>query len=188
MAIKEAVTKQLRSLSQFERVLAIVCVVIPFILLAVDAGSDRDSISAYYDIDRAHWFYVPLTAAAMMFLVNGLVRSEHTYNVFLGATLAGVLMFNHDVWTEAHAFFAVLFFVGNAVAVLISDTPRSFKIGFGVVGVLVLGAWYLFDSFTLFWAESLSLWVIAGHFLADSIEWRWFRYYNAAGRPPAAAA
>lgn len=172
MEIKESLSRGLSHLTRFERVLAAVCGLIPLVLLWADSFAGRNSISAYFDMEENQWFYFPLTVAAMLFVVNGIVRKKHIYNVVLGGALAGVILFNHDDFTVVHAVFAVAFFAGNALVIfLFSDPPRVFKILFGTLIALVMAVYFLVDWVTLFWAESGSLLIIAGHFIADSVKW-----------------
>ena len=155
----------------FERVLAGVLVLTPLALWLANWRKLENSISAFYDITNNHWFYVPLTMAVMLFVINGVIREKHVYNTLLGVMLLGVLMFNHDDFSWIHAIFATAFFVGNVLVIIFfSKTERWIKIGFVGAIAVAMGAYYLFDSFTLFWAESLSLAAIAGHYILDSFE------------------
>ncbi len=153
-----------------ERILAIVCLIIPVLLFSFDDGPIRDSISAYYDMDENQIFYFPLTVAAMLFVVNGVVKKKQVYNTFLGGMLAGVILFNHDDVSLLHAAFAVAFFGGNAVVILLfsSKKERWFK-ALLVAGIaLSMLGYFVFDWFTLFWAEWLSFAIIALHYLLES--------------------
>lgn len=167
--------------AKLERVLAAVCVTTPFLLWWIDSGPLRNSISAYYEMEESQFFYVPLTVAAMLFVVNGVIKEQHIYNTFLGGFLAGVLLFDHSDFTAVHAVFASLFFAGNAFVILaFSRTERWLKMTFIAAIVLSVGGYFLFDSFTLFWAETLSLAAIAAHYILDSLkDRRNFRYQAA---------
>lgn len=77
-------------LVRFESMLALILAVVPIALRIAD---DRGSISAYHDMSDPRWFFVPLTAASMMLITNGLVRSDkHGYNTALGVLLLGVVL------------------------------------------------------------------------------------------------
>lgn len=168
--------------AKLERVLAVFCLFIPLLLIAFDSWSIRESISDYYDIGQNQVFYVPLTIAAMLFIVNGTVKEQHRYNTYLGVALAAVLLFNQDDARWVHVASAVAFFAGNAAVIYFFSrgTPRRFKRFFlaGIAGAM--GAFLVFDSFTLFWAEWLSFALIAGHYILDSME---NVRYQAAPRP-----
>lgn len=159
-----------KRLAKLERVLAAVCILIPAFLIGLDNGPIRNSISAYYNMEESQIFYFPLTVAAMLFVVNGVVKHQRAYNTILGLMLAGVILFNHDDASVLHGAFAIAFFGGNAVVIVLfsSKKERWFK-GLLVVGIVLsmLGC-FLFDWFTLFWAEWLSFAIIALHYLLES--------------------
>lgn len=156
--------------ARLERVLAAVCLVIPALLMGFDDGPIRDSISAYYDMEENQVFYFSLTVAAMLFIVNGVVKEKRAYNTVLGIMLAGLILFNHEDASLLHASFAAAFFVGNAVVILVysSKKERWFKaILVAVIALSMLG-YFVFAWFTLFWAEWLSFSIIALHYILES--------------------
>ncbi|MDH5604429.1 MAG: hypothetical protein OEY51_10825, partial [Cyclobacteriaceae bacterium] len=84
------------SISRFarlERNLAALCLFTPAILIALDDEPVRGSISAYYDMPHYQVYHVIFTMAAMLFVVNGVVKERHWYNTILGILLALVLLF-----------------------------------------------------------------------------------------------
>jgi hypothetical protein len=174
LAPAAARTKQaIQDLTQFaklERVLAGICALTPLMLIAAGPAPIRESISAYYNIAQNQWFYVPLTMAAMLFVVNGVVKNKQLYNTYLGAMLGGVLLFNHTDHSVLHIIFAAAFFVGNALVILLfsSVKDREFKIALVAFIGLALVGWYIFDWFTLFVAEWVSLAIIAIHYIIES--------------------
>lgn len=188
--IQRTTSKAFEGVARFaklERVLAFLCLLIPGLLILFDGGSVRDSISAYYDMEENQIFYFPLTVAAMLFIVNGVLKERHGYNIFLGLMLAGVILFNHDDFRVPHLISAVAFFGGNAGVILLFSRGylRRFKVIF-IAGILAsLGALVLFDGFTLFWAEWLSFAIIAIHYILASLE-RAYWYQVAPGRGEAA--
>ena len=169
----QVVTKTIKGAAGFaklERVLAGVCLFVPAFLIWADDGAIRGSISAYHDMTQAQVFYFPLTMAVMLFVVNGVVKQKRSYNTVLGIMLAGVILFNHEAFTILHGIFAVAFFGGNAVVILVfsSKKERWFK-GMLVGGIVLSGlAYFLFESFTLFWAEWVSFAIIALHYILES--------------------
>lgn len=165
----------LTRLATLEQILASICVLIPAGLLLF-SGEVRDSISAYYDMNNSEWFYVPITTAALLFVVNGVVKRAHPYNWMLGLALLLVLLFDHENATSSiHYVGAVLFFAGNAIVMLLfADTDLERRLRWPLVGVITAAmlAWGVFDWFTLFFAEWLSLSVIALHFFINSAQGR----------------
>ncbi len=165
-----------------EVALAAACMLTPLLLWIFyrDPNTGRrvlkDSISDYYDIDAGAAFYIPLTVAAMLFVVNGVIKKAHHYNWILGAMLLGVLAFNHDDFDLLHMLFAGSFFLGNALVIWILAAPellprrwwRYFRTGIlAVIGVAVF-LWWPLDVYSLFWAEALSLLAIGFHFILDA--------------------
>lgn len=174
--------EDLKHYAKLERVLALICAASPLLMLFFDAFSFRDSISAYYSMKQNQIFYVPLTAAAMLFLVNGFVKQKHWYNAWLGVLLAGVILFNLQDWTWLHTVFAFAFFLGNAavIAFYSKNVPVGIRRIF-IVGVLLVLAGWAFRLYSLFWAEWISLLFIAGHYILDASD-RPDRPYRAAER------
>ena len=159
--------RALANLVKFEVVVTVVCFFIPIIVLYGDGWHLRDSISAYYAMTKAQFFYFPLTVAAMLFIVNGVVKEKHWYNVGLGLTLAGLIFFNHSL---IHNVNAGAFFLGNTIVFMIF-TPRKelwFKILLAFAVIVGLAGHFVFHWYSLFIAESLSLWVIAAHFILEA--------------------
>lgn len=174
--------------ASLERVLASLLAFTPLALLALeDPGSNFNSISAYYAMSENQVFYVPLTIAAMLFIVNGVLKREHNYNIILGVALAGLLLFNQDDWTPLHSFFAISFFAGSAAVVLLFSpgTWRRFKIAFALLVGLVLVSYFL-GWITFFQAEWLALIAIAVHFVFAS--WKLWGYTIPKRRPLASIA
>jgi hypothetical protein len=156
--------------AKLERVLATVCLLIPVLLIWFDNGNIRPSISEYYNMVKDQVFYFPLTVAAMLFVVNGVVKEKHVYNTILGAMLAGVILFNCHDTPVLHFAFASVFFGGNGVVILVysSRKERWFK---AIMVALILGAMlgcFAFHWFSLFWAEWISFAIIALHYMLES--------------------
>ena len=171
---------ELRRFAWLEEVLGALLILTPAVLIWVDSGPDevRDSISAYYNVGTPQAFYVPLTVGAMLFFANGIVRRAHVYNMLLGLALLGVILFDHEGATSTlHTIFAVAFFGGNVVVMAFFSTRKSrrLKIAFAVGILVTLALWKFAHWFTLFWAEWVSLAVIAIHFVLDSVEWSTYR-------------
>ena len=72
---------------ELERVLAMVCLLIPLVLIVFDGGTIRKSISDYYNMDANQVFCFSLTVASMLFFMNGVVHKRHWSNWVLGLLL-----------------------------------------------------------------------------------------------------
>jgi len=169
--------RELRGLLRLEWFLAGFCVLMPLTMIIADVGwpfadwsllswPNRPSISAYYDMIENQWFYFPMTVAAMLFIVNGAVKQQHWYNLALGLAVCGVILFNQDDARLLHFVSAVAFFAGNVVVMAFCSQGRTwwFKGTFivGIVGAMI--GWQL-GWLSLFWAEWVSLTIIAVHYI-----------------------
>lgn len=181
-----------------ERALAIALVASPLIMAVFDwTTSDRPfgfraSISDYYTMkDPAMGaqpaFYVPLTVAAMLFFVNGVIREGHGFNAFFGVLLAMVVIFNKDGFGWVHFPAAGGFYLGNAYMVWRSKDPEGSrkKLILGLGGG-VLAYWAVFGSTVstaLFWAEWFGLALIGIHFVFDASEPTAYQAPRSEGEP-----
>lgn len=165
--IQKGAVKFSRKFLRFERCVAVVCCAIPILLPLIDHKAPRETISAYYDMKDAQWFYFLLTVAAMLFLVNAVVREKHWFNYVLGLALAVVILFNCDKWYDTHTTAATVFFAGGALQYLFDWKKED--VTFYIIGAVIIAAallgWKLLGLYALFVAESVALWVIAVDFL-----------------------
>jgi hypothetical protein len=166
----------IRNFVQLERVLAAILVFTPLLLMRVDnaPGGIRGSISAYHDVVVPAAFYVPLTLAAMLFVVNGVLKEGHWYNWVVGAFLALLVVFDHDGATKyPHFVGAIGFFVGNVVVMIwFSKNKPPALIGALVASIAgSIALWLVTDWFTLFWAEWVSLTIVATHYVLDTLSY-----------------
>lgn len=171
----------IRNFVQLERVLAAILVLTPLVLLIVDdsVGGIRGSISSYHDVLAPEAFYVPLTVAAMLFVVNGVLKEGHWYNWVVGALLALLVVFDHDGASRyLHFIGAVGFFVGNVAVMVWFSKHKPRRLIAALVGTIVvsIALWLLTDWFTLFWAEWVSLSIVATHYILDTIPDRYLGY------------
>ncbi len=158
-----------------ERIIAIILLFFPFLLIAVNGWptEGKESISAYYlmnDPKNLWAFYFPLTIAAFMFIVNGVIKRSF-YNIYLGVMLSGVILFNHVDFKIVHPVFAILFFVGNFIVVLIVKTgffekpTAEFFLDGALILIAVLSAiLFGFQMINLFYLEWISFAMITVHF------------------------
>lgn len=159
-----------------ERVIALILIVFPVLLIVMDVvpNDTKDAISDYYKMNNPNnlWaFYVPLTIAAFMFIVNGVVKRKSLYNIYLGVALTGVILFNQDDFGIIHQIFAYSFFIGNFLVIKFAKTgvfktPRAefiFDLSLVVSAALSL-VLLLTGVINLFVLEWISLAVISTHY------------------------
>lgn len=164
-----ATIDRVKKFARLERILAFVCMTAPALMIIGDNQTVRDSISAYYDMTKNVLFYVPLSVAFMLFVVNGIIKEKHAYNTCLGIALAGLVLFDHDHYALIHFTCAGAFFIGNAVVMVIYTSKNEFwfKAILAALIVVALAAWGL-GLITLFWAEWVSLGIIGWHYILES--------------------
>lgn len=153
------------------------CVAAPLGLIAADNWTVRSSISSYYNMSQAYAFYVPLTIAAMLFLVNGVVKQGHWHNRVLGLSLFGIILLNHQEFVLLHRIAVIIFFGGSVIVMLSARASRAIKLGISGVAILSFLILVLLDSIEnwLFWAEWVALAIIATHFIFTSATWDGYR-------------
>jgi len=173
--LKKRVTNLRKGIVEFaklERILAIVCIFIPLILIIVDQGTMRESISNYAYMNDNHVYGFLLTLAAMMFIVNGTIKDKKWYNVVLGIALTGIVLFPHLDFKIAHYVFATIFFLGSVIVISYYTSKKQFWIACGIAIVIVLSllAHFWFHLFSLFVAEWIALGIIGIHYILESFK------------------
>jgi hypothetical protein len=181
--IKSKLNDGLTTFKWFERTIATVCIAIPFFLwVADDQEQFRSSISKYVNMPRSYIFGMLLCAAAMLFIFNGAVyfRKEDDYNinshgkwynVVLGVSLLGVILFRYDEWGILHNILAGIFFLGSALVIGIFHQKKDRKISITLAAITFICIALAFippKPISIFWGEWLSFSVIAVHFILES--------------------
>ncbi len=180
--IQRGLRDPLKTFRAFEITIAAICMTIPLLLKLADwqyAGF-RDSISAYVDMPSRQIFGMLLCIPSMLFIFNGAVyfRNESRfglkkggkwYNIALGFSLLGVILFHYVNQKYFHFAFAILFFVGNALVIAIYHKKKhrwiSLFLALLTVTFLVLG---FTKQISLLAGEWLSLAVIGIHFILET--------------------
>lgn len=122
------IQKDLMAFAKLERIIAGICILIPLFLITADNGVVRISISDYVYMLNSQVFGLLFGVAAMLFIVNGVIyiktsglreckKQGKWYNIVLGVSLLGVVLFPHLEFPLIHYFFAIIFFAGSAVVI-----------------------------------------------------------------------
>lgn len=208
MQTGEETIKKVNHFAKLERCIAAVLVFTPAILYLADLGyrtEFRDSISNYFFMCESHWFGSLIALAGALFIFNGAqhmsvqylgdqyisLNSDKTwkdiesrfgkgYNIVFGVALLGLLYFDHINHKIVHYIFAVLFFVGCALAMILTKETKLKRFGdiLGVLTLFSLGVHFVLEYFseegqnpyTLLFAEWAGLILIAIYFIAESIQ------------------
>ena len=190
--LKAELDDTFRSFRIFQVIIASICISLPALLVWADHNKPnastmpfRESISAYVHIERSYIFGMLMCMAAMLFIVNGVVyfknqdtrlKLESTgkwYNMILGISLLGVILFVHDELRTLHIIFATIFFLGNAVVTGIfhHGVRKRLSLTLALLTVAAFAIHLIDDSLiTMFWAEWFSLVVIAIHLILQGIK------------------
>lgn len=149
---------------------AVVFLTIPLILYLVN-GSLLKSISAYAYYTPMT-FALSLTLAGALFLYDGWVDRRRWYNIGIGISLFGVVLFPHIDYFIIHYIFATLFFISSVFTMIYfsSGRERFIKI---IVGSLILFGMcgcFIFNWYSIFWGEWIGMIPISIHFILESLE------------------
>ncbi|MFN8340276.1 MAG: hypothetical protein U0V64_01305 [Cyclobacteriaceae bacterium] len=145
----------------------------------------RESISDYVRMNNAQSFGMLLTIASMLFIFNGAVYAHKTgltgikrhgqwYNILLGLFLLCVVLFpvSNEHLKFFHYLFAISFYAGSGIIIIFLNDRQHRKLSYFIV-ILMAAGFVLFSfhvgPFTLFWAETIGLWVIGMHYILESL-------------------
>lgn len=190
--------KKVNHVAKLERFIAAILIFTPLILYLADLKCRtifRESISNYFFMLDNYWFGSLMTLASALFIFNGaqhmyiqqtgderLIKAESRfgkgYNFIFGIALLGVLYFDHIKYVWLHYIFAIIFFMGCALAMLLAKQTELKLKGeiLGTLTLLSLGIHFLLEycillddnPFTLLWAEWIGLFFIAIYFILES--------------------
>ncbi len=193
----ETTYEKVSYIAKVERFIGVILTFTPIILYLRDFSFHRefrDSISNYAYMCDSYWFGSLLALAGALFIFNGAQhmgvqkdtylatiesRFGKGYNIIFGLALFGVIYFDHENHSTIHYIFAAIFFVGCALAMILTKETSLKRLGdiLGWSTLLSLGIHFLLDYtlgadknlFTLLWAEWVGLVLIAAYFIAESI-------------------
>lgn len=160
---------QLR-LTKFQVIIASILIFIPLILWSID-GKLRPSISNYFYMEDNHWFITLFTIAAMIYANSGVVDNKKWYNIALGVCLWAIAMTPHETMTVIHTAFAGTFYIGSVFVMMAFSNKNQFRM-MGVFGLLTIAGMvghFVFNLYSLFWAEWIGLLPITVHFIGESL-------------------
>lgn len=155
---------------KLEKILSAILLLLPLILILA-TQEIRSSISNYAYSEMNYLFATLLTIAGMMFIVNGTAYNSRWYNIVLGISLIGVALTPHLDYKILHYSFAGLFFIGS-VGVMIgysSAKQRPVKVYFGSIIITAMLFHFIFNWYSLFWAEWIGILPICTHYILESV-------------------
>lgn len=159
-----------KRLTKLELILSALLFFTPGILILLD-GDVRPSISNYAYSGKREWYVFLITLAASMFIYNGTAWRKKWYNIILGCTLAGVVLTPHLDLPITHKIFTILFFAGSVFVMIFfsSKKQRIYKITAGIIITSGITGHYIFEWYSVFWAEWIGILPICVHFIGESL-------------------
>lgn len=169
MLITDGVKSVLR-LTQFKAIQSILFILIPLVLIIANKGVVLDSISAYVNHTPVA-FTCTLTLAGCLFIYDGVQYKRRVYNIYIGLALFGVIFFNHLTHPVTHYVFAILFFIGSLFNMVFfsSKKERTWKIVTAIGTLFGMAGCFIFNWYSIFWAEWIGMLPICVHFMLESL-------------------
>ena len=155
--------------TKFKVIQALLFLAIPLILWFV-LGERLQSISAYA-------YYTPMTfalslsLAGALFFYDGIVDKKRSYNLVIGISLFGVVLFPHLEHTILHYSLAGLFFIGSLFNMVYfsSNKQRWFKIITAIFVIVGMLGTFVFNWYSVFFAEWLGMFPISIHYILEAL-------------------
>ncbi len=163
MGFLKSVNKRYKLLKDLDVIKSLCFLLIPF-LLWFQLGEQLPSISQYaQEIPLS--FAVYLTAVSLLFFDNGFEDRSKWFEMTIGASMIGVVLFDNEGYYYTHYAFAGYFFLGSIFNMIFfsSGKYRKYTITIGVTILLAMAGKFVFDFYTIFWAEFLGMIPISLH-------------------------
>ena len=140
---------------------------IPLVLIIVN-GEVLGSISAYAN-HTPMTFAMLLTLSGALFFYDGFVERKRWYNLYVGFSLLGIVLFIHTEFPLIHYFFAGVFFLGSLFNMVYfsSNKQRFFKSLTALFVILGMSGHFIFEFYSLFWAEWIGMFPISIHYILE---------------------
>jgi len=142
---------------------------IPF-LLWFQLGEQLDSISQYaQEIPLS--FSVYLTLVATLFFDNGFEDRTKWFEMTLGVSLIGLILFDNESFYYTHYAFATYFFLGCVFNMIFfsSGKYRFYTILIGLGVLTAMAGKYFFEWYSLYWAEFIGIIPISLHKILERL-------------------
>jgi len=168
---------------RFDQAAFAFAVVAPLIMWIADVINNgvtwpRASISGYHTLLPAGAFFMPLTFAVVMFIVNGVLIKGHRIHILMGLYGLGVLLFDEkDATLPVHYFFAIyFFFVGAFLELARHDSPDDWSPAMWLVMAPIMPFWLIvrhYDELMTRWRPALAIILPFPLFLLIGQFWPW---------------
>lgn len=152
---------KIKRIFRVEFSLAIMLFILP-ISLPVTSGEILESIS-YYAYSKSNYLYlIMLYGISLLLIFDGIFDKVRRFNIILGVSMLGVVIFPVTEHRYLHDIFAILFFIENLIVVTYYSkvVTKHFKITIFTIVVVTLALFFL-DVITLFFAEAIGLFCVS---------------------------
>lgn len=114
---------------------------------------------------------VLLTMAGMVFFDDGYIDRDRYYNMIIGGSLIVVALTPYKEYPVIHFLFAGIFFLGSSFVMITysSVKQRLVKIIIGLFLLIGLLGHFVFNLYSLFFAEWIAMIPISVHYAGESI-------------------
>tara|TARA_R110000796_G_scaffold215732_2_gene331727 strand:+ start:1855 stop:2373 length:519 start_codon:yes stop_codon:yes gene_type:complete len=142
---------------RIELFLCIIFFIVP-IILPLFADYSQPSLSEYYYTSQKYTYITLLSIIGILTILDGVMYSTRRYNILIGLSMIGVVVFPVEEFRITHDIFAIIFFVGNAFIVTYYSKLLVIakKMAFLIIIILTL-LLLMFDIINLYVAETMGM-------------------------------
>lgn len=154
----------------FSLITGIIMLLLPLILI-ISSGVVLPSISAYVDVSPLT-FASLLTIGAWSYFRRGFINRKGFFDMVVGLSLFGVVFAHYVDNFALHYTFAAIFFLGNAFNMVYFSNKkhRWYKAIFTSLVVLALSGHFIFNLYSIFWAEWIGLLPMVVNYVLEGFE------------------
>ncbi len=124
---------------RIELILTIFFFIVP-IILPLLSGVIQPSLSEYHYTSQRNTYIILLGIIGLLITLDGSIYKSRRYNLLIGLSMIGVVLFPVNQFRIIHDVLAIIFFVGNAYIVTWYSVllPRKVKVQFRIIIILSL--------------------------------------------------
>jgi hypothetical membrane protein len=150
---------------------AFIFLLIPFFLYIANEFHLEKSISAFVN-KTPKVFALSLILAGALFFYDGFIERGRWSNMYVGASLFFIYIFDFNTNFVLHYIFATIFFIGSLFNMVYfsSKKERIIKLITAILVLFGMAGCFLFEWYSIFWAEWIAMFPISIHFILENLE------------------
>jgi hypothetical protein len=119
----------------------------------------QPSLSEFHYTSQKWTYIISMGIIALLMALDGSLNITRRYNILIGLSMIGVLLFPVNEFINIHNSFAIMFFVGNAFIVTYYSKllPRSKKVLFSLIISITLSLLIL-GKINIYVTELIGMW------------------------------